>query len=161
MKQQVWVLIYTHRHGSSVTAYPTEAFAERGCAELCAREATSECTAEIALQIQGHCALGNYAEAIQLYTEHVDHESFETQEVSVEHGEIRGVTCVEQGNDVVHMVKMFPHAGTPGDAWCDRMFFWTSQSVTLPVNTSSFKAYLPKEQRFTTCLSCLGSADGE
>ena len=161
MKIEVWMLVYQHRHGLDLSGHASELDANRAAAELAAREATKECTAEIALQVQGHYNLGNYGEAITLYMDHVCGETFETRQVYVEGDVMRGSTVVENGNGVVHMVKAFPMFNQPGDAWCGRMFFWVSASVTLPVNTAIFKAHLPEEPKIPSCLSCLGTAHGE
>jgi len=161
MQIEVWMLVYEHKYGMDLSGHASELEANRTAAELAAREAPRECTAEIALQVQGFYSLGAYAEAITLYTEHVDSETFEVRQVFVEGDVMRGSTVVENGNGVVHMVKAFPALNQPGDSWCGRMFFWVSANVALPVNTSGFKAFLPEEPRIPSCLSCLGTAHGE
>ncbi len=161
MKIEVWMLTYTRRHGVDLSGHASEAEATRAAAELAERECTKECTAEIALQIQGHFALGNYSEAVILYMDHVAGETFETRKVYIEGEVMRGETVVENGNGVVHMVRAYPVLNTPGDSWCGRMFFWGTAAVSLPVGTWAFKAHMPEEPRFTTCLSCLGTSDGE
>lgn len=161
MKQVFWVVEYTHRHGTDLTAFTTEAEAVHAEARICMRESNTECTAEIALQIQGFFALGHDEEAVSLYLEHVN-ETMDIHRVTVEQDRILGFSIVERDGDVVHSVQSFPSGHShPGATWCSRLFFWTGANVTFPVGTTNFKAWIPCEPRAITCLTCVAMENVE
>jgi hypothetical protein len=156
MKQELWVIEYSHPHGTDLLAYTTEAEAIHAEAVLCTRESHSECTAEIALQVQNFFALGHDEEAIALYFEYVADESMTIHRVQVEQDQLWGFSIVEWDSDVVHSAQTFPSGQYhPGASWCARLFFWVNTDVTFPAGTTNFKAWIPREPRVITCLSCI------
>lgn len=151
---KVWLVAYAHQYGIDFTSFEDEAQAQHGAAVLAVREAQRECTAEVALQIQGFFNLGHDAEAVEMYCKHVPGESFEVHTVEVTPGVRFGMIIAEAESEVVHATRSWPRGDVAtGEAWCGRSFWWAAQTV--PLESSSFRAWIPKEPRHVTCIGCI------
>lgn len=152
---KIWLLAYTHRHGMDFTSYEHELQAWHGAAVLATREAQQECTAEIALQVQGFFNLGHDVEAIELYCQHVPSESFDVHPLEIEPSIGFSMMIAEADTEVVHSTRAWPRGDTSsGEAWCGRTFRWAAvpSQALFP---SSFPAWIPKEPRHVTCIGCI------
>lgn len=151
---KVWLVAYHHRYGIDFISYEDAGQAHHGAAVLAAREAPNECTAEVALQIQSFFNLGHDAEALALYCKHTD-ESFEVHELEITPGAVFNMPIAEADTEVVHATRGWPRGDIdPGVTWCDRTFWWSAQEVIHHTVAMSFRAWIPKERRFVTCITC-------
>ena len=151
----IWLLAYSHRHGMDFSSYEDAAQARHGAAVLAVQEAPKECTAEIALQIQGHFNLGNDVEAVALYCEHVPGESFDIHPLEVVPSVGFSMLIAEVGTEVVHATRAWPRGNAAsGAAWCGRLFWWASGPWT-ENRAPCFRAWIPKEPRHVTCIGCI------
>jgi len=161
MSQRIYVLEYSHRHGSDVNVYVTREAACVARAEIVMTNLEEVVDDELRQAIMDAYEADAFDKCYDLYAAAVEDES-----IYIEDCLLRGAAlekrciAVEVDTDLVHRVAALPLAGIAGVLFCTTHFYWHPVEPLVPV-VGSCKAYLPKDTRALTCMQCIAAEQNE
>lgn len=166
MSRTVYVLEYSHEHGTDVFTYATELLAQRARAAICVDwssemldgvdlSTVSEVRRALPAKTQVLFDAGKYDECVDVYIEEFPSESLDIYPCVLQLGEPVSGTVVDVKTNLVHQVLEHAYGAENGMTACQRPFYWSGFVKRRGKDT--IFACMPKEARPATCLGCIGA----
>lgn len=154
MKQHVYVLVYSHRHGEDINTFASRKAAQAARAEIVMTNLEEVFEENTRRAIEDAYEANKLDECYDLYKTAVDDESISIEDCELRDAETqRPFIVVDASTGLAHRVRAWPFAETQGVLFCGGAFLWQCARTA---ELAGFM-FIPQEPPVVTCLQCIAA----